>query len=507
MFSKLTFGQKLAAWLGMALLLMVAAFTAIYFQLSKNPPKDMDKLVPQWANLPSLHSEETYKKTEEFSSLQIEQNPKAAFWYKERGYARWWLEKHKEALADFSKAIELDPSDYHSYGYRGQLRSHLKEYKLAIEDLDKAIEMRPNEGRYYYNRGVAYDWLQDSKHALRDYKKALDLNYDHVKVHYAQGGVFIRLKKYDLALREYETASQGKVEENADSIFEPLIKLYIWSDQLDKAEVAVERWLEESPNSDDAFEFAILLAKAEGNKTEETNWRKKHIENLTAQIMKEPDASSLYETRAYEYARLGDISLAKKEFEMAIDVAKKNNKVDMHHWHLARKARFLKTIGLKDEAKAIYKQELEELNREIKQHPSNKELLFERGYAYLRLDDTKEAIKNFEKADANKNQYEISSAKLDKAIEDGNFKLALTLRKQLGMSDTYSHSQMARIFVGLKKYEEAIEEAKKAVELDYDNERAYYWHSEALAGLGFQSGSEKLRKQAIALGFDESDED
>ncbi|MBA3859639.1 MAG: hypothetical protein C0507_22255, partial [Cyanobacteria bacterium PR.3.49] len=218
MFSKLTFGQKLAAWLGMALLLMVGAFTAIYFQLSKNPPKDMDKLVPQWANLPSLHSEETYKKTEEFSSLQIEQNPKAAFWYKERGYARWWLEKHKEALADFSKAIELDPSDYHSYGYRGQLRSHLKEYKLAIEDLDKAIEMRPNEGRYYYNRGVAYDWLQDSKHALSDYKKALDLNYDHVKVHYAQGGVFIRLKKYDLALREYETASQGKVEENADSI-------------------------------------------------------------------------------------------------------------------------------------------------------------------------------------------------------------------------------------------------------------------------------------------------
>lgn len=508
MFSKLTFGQKLAVWLGMALLLMAGSFTAIFFQLSKNPPKDMDKLVPQWANLPSLHSDETYKKTEEFSSLQIEQNPKAAFWYKERGYARWWLKKHKEAADDFSKAIELDPNDSQSYGYRGQLRTYLKEYKLAVEDLNKAIEMRPKEGRYYYNRGVAHDWLKDSQHALDDYKKALELNYDLVKVYNARGGLYLRLKKYDLALREYEAASQINVKDQADSIFEPLAKLYIWSDQLDKAQVIVERWIEESPKEDDAFDLAISLAKAAKDKKAEENWRKKHIENLTERIAISQDNSLLYETRAYEYSSLGDKPRAKADFEKSVEAENKNRKNrPPSHWLLANRASFLKNIGLNDEATAAYKQELKLLNQEIQKKPNQKELLMERGYTYLTLNESDAAIKDFEKAGAKENMYQILSAKLDKAIADGQFETALKLRKQLGMGSTYSHSQMARILIGLKKYSEAIDEAKKAVELDYENESAYYWHGKAMEAQGFEEGSAKLLKQAIALGFNESDED
>ena len=56
---------------------------------------------------------------------------------------KYELKQHKEAIADYDKAIELNPKDAQAYNNRGVAKKMLKQYKEAIADYDKAIELNP----------------------------------------------------------------------------------------------------------------------------------------------------------------------------------------------------------------------------------------------------------------------------------------------------------------------------------------------------------------------------
>ncbi len=501
MFSKLSFGQKLAVWLGCAVMIVISGITAIYFQLSKSPPKDMDKLIPKWAHGFDLKHEETWAKTEDFSTIQIEQNPKAAFWYKERGYARWWLKKYDGAITDFTKAIALDPKDYTSFAYRGQLYSHRKQYKQAIDDLTKAIELNPKSGRYYYSRGIAYHWLDEVDKALADYDKAIEFGYDLRKSHSGKASLHGRMKNFEKAISEYEAAAKCPLRDEDDETLDRLTRLYVAEAQFENAKKSAEQWVEET-HDNRAYRTLISICDATGDKEKAMIARNQFINKLSERIAEDSSNGASYEERASIYKELGDKTKADSDYNRALELCKTLGTP----LSLSQQARICKDAGRSDEAKELYAQEIASITNEISKKPDAQSLYLNRAFALINIGKYKAALQDLDKAKNSQNENAILHSKYDVAVAQGNYVQALELLKKSNKPMTYRlYSQQARLFERMGRHADAIDAAHKAMDLEKTNSFAYYWLGKALGSSGQLDESKIRLQQAKAYGYNPKD--
>lgn len=102
------------------------------------------------------------------------------------GMLRYQIGDYVGALEAFNKAFEENPKtdDFMFYAFRGNTRSKMGLHREAIADFDRAIILRPkrvvdypNWIRNYFNRGVAKYYLNNSSGACEDWKKAYDMGY------------------------------------------------------------------------------------------------------------------------------------------------------------------------------------------------------------------------------------------------------------------------------------------------------------------------------------------
>ena len=70
----------------------------------------------------------------------IELNPNYTTAYKERGFAKTYLEDYQGAIDDFSKVIKLDPKDAEAYRNRGIAKREVGDFNSSLEDLGIAKE-------------------------------------------------------------------------------------------------------------------------------------------------------------------------------------------------------------------------------------------------------------------------------------------------------------------------------------------------------------------------------
>lgn len=506
MYSKLTFGQKLGVWLGCAIFIVIGGITAICFQLSKSPPKDMDKLIPKWARQVDLQNEEAWKKAEEFSSLQIEQNPKSAFWYRERGYARWWLKKYDPAIADLTEAIRLDPTDSTTYAYRGELLSYQKKHQAAIEDLTKAIELSPKSGRYYYSRGAAYDWLKDVDKAFADYDKAIELNYDLRKSHLAKGNLNSRMKNFDAAISEYELGSKALCKDTDDNTLDLLTRLYVVKREYEKAKNSSAQWIEET-HSDRAYRALISICKGTNDTRKMKSAQLEQIEKLTERILEEPEMTSYYGMRGDLYKQTGNKKAAEADYEKVFELDIGKDQDDEMFWKLSRRARICERAGKHEEAIKLYKEQVRELTKEIAKQPKENWLYIERAHANKELKNYKAASIDFEKAKNSDTNSSATTGMYELLVAEKHYEQALDFLKKTESSNSYRlFSQQAKLFEKMGKHQEAIDAAHKAMDINITNSFAYYWLGKALTSSGKSEEGQEFLKQSIALGYEPKDD-
>ena len=91
--------------------------------------------------------------------------------YNNEGYIQENLQDLSKAIEDFSAAIEIDPNFYVAYLDRGKCYQELKQYEKAIEDFTKVIKMKSNWSVGYYYRGKCYEALGIFDEAGIDLKK------------------------------------------------------------------------------------------------------------------------------------------------------------------------------------------------------------------------------------------------------------------------------------------------------------------------------------------------
>lgn len=134
--------------------------------LNKNLQEAVNKAVAEQAKK-DLALVEKYTK-----EIEQKKEPEVVFVYKLRAETYVRLNRHPDAIADYSKVIEINPKDESAYGRRGFLYSEQQKYTEAIADFTKIIELNPKDFNAYYNRGLAYKAIGKNKQAYADGAKA-----------------------------------------------------------------------------------------------------------------------------------------------------------------------------------------------------------------------------------------------------------------------------------------------------------------------------------------------
>lgn len=126
--------------------------------------------------------------------------------YVNRGTVKLSLNRHKEALADYDKAIRLNLQHADAYLSRGNVKLNLGCYEEAIKDLDRAVRLDPQHADAYLSRGNVKQILGAYSEALADYKEAIKINPQQATVYSSSGFAKIALCDYKGAIVDFDEA-------------------------------------------------------------------------------------------------------------------------------------------------------------------------------------------------------------------------------------------------------------------------------------------------------------
>jgi lipoprotein NlpI len=85
--------------------------------------------------------------------------PKDPRGYFLRGTFREGLNKHDEAIADFSKCVELDPRHADAYNHRGSEQFKRGKIAESLADFDRFLKLKPQEFPGHWKRGITLYYL------------------------------------------------------------------------------------------------------------------------------------------------------------------------------------------------------------------------------------------------------------------------------------------------------------------------------------------------------------
>ena len=120
------------------------------------------------------------------------------------------------AIVDYSLVLEEDPKLARAYNNRGVARLRLGDFQGALLDLDQALSLTPYIGEGYYNRALARFSLGEIDGAIADYTEAIRFTPRYSKALAGRGHA--RSKKGDLdgAITDFKASLESATEDWPD---------------------------------------------------------------------------------------------------------------------------------------------------------------------------------------------------------------------------------------------------------------------------------------------------
>jgi tetratricopeptide (TPR) repeat protein len=270
-------------------------------------------------------------------------NERRAVLLSDRGVAHARLQKPKEAIEDFNRAIQLYPEYAALYNNRGNVLLALGAVREAMKDFDRALLLSPGYAAAYSNRASAYLRTGEIALALADYNKAIALVPVNPAAFTGRGRVHLGARRPDSAIRDFSRAA-----------------------------------------SFDARFGAAYSARAEAKSMLDRH--DEAVEDFSRAIAFDARNAELYVLRGGAYLAAGNSAAAVKDFSTAIDLN-------------ARHALAYASRGLAYAKAAAYNEALNDFARAVELEPRSVKAFAYRAWTYrqtqpeLALKDAERALK------------------------------------------------------------------------------------------------------------------
>lgn len=133
-------------------------------------------------------------------------NERRAVLLSDRGVAHARLQKPKEAIEDYNRAIQLYPEYAAIYNNRGNVLLGLGAVREAMKDFDRALVLSPGYAAAYSNRAGAHLRLGALEPALADYNKAIALVPVNPAAFTGRGRTHLAALRPESAIRDFTRA-------------------------------------------------------------------------------------------------------------------------------------------------------------------------------------------------------------------------------------------------------------------------------------------------------------
>ena len=430
-----------------------------------------------------MNRAECYEKLKDYSSAIKDYEKLAEF---NMHFACGWLARmyrfgkkdYSGGIRYFTKMIERYPNNSEPYDGRAELYEANEDYPKAIEDYKRAIKLEtssayrlpqckkvvdlykkfgdtdnalkfcneliataPDNPEYYTLRGNFYSAIKDNDNALKDYTTAIELVPDEMKKYYYPNRIALykKLKDYDRAVEDCKRIIE--LDPAYVRNYEKLIQLYKDTGEKEKLAKIYDEAIQHNPDN-------IYLRLARGT-----------LDDYTQAIQLQPGNKNIYKQRGDFYVENGDYDLAIADYTKAIAIDPR-----FANCYDARAEAYIK--------KENYVQALADCNRAIEIDPGNRGYShrFERrGMVYENLGEYEKAFYDYNTAIEIPKKYPSDLPYNAYFAKENRKNLLAKLIKEgavFEVNDKESLMARAKAYADAKKYDLAIKDYTKAIELD-----------------------------------------
>lgn len=293
-----------------------------------------------------------------------------------RGNTLYNLNRFKEALETYDRAITLRPDYAEVWQEKAKTLYELKKYRESQLAYDKAIELQPEYLEAWTGRGYALDKLQQSQGAIASFENALKIQPDYPAAWQGRGDALLNSQRYEEAIASYEKAVK----------FQP--NLYqAWYNQgqahqsLKQYEQAVESYKKALEIKSDNSEAWNNL----GNVFLELNKNQEAFESYEKAVRFQPTLYQAWYSKGIALLKMRRHEEAVAAYEKAVKL-----KPDYYQaWY---------NLGWSYHELRRYEQAIECYNKALDLNPKEEQAWYNRGNAQYNLKRYEEAIASYNEA-------------------------------------------------------------------------------------------------------------
>lgn len=293
------------------------AIEELNYILTENP-KHSTVLLTRGYNYLSIRD---YEKANEDFTLVIELMPNSLAGLRGKAIALEALDRRKEALSFYDKALEIDPEDADSLVGRSRLRMSDNNMEAAERDLTSVLESMPDSIQALYMRAQVNMHSGKLDQAISDFNEILKNNPDFTPALIGRSAVWNQKGEIEKSQDDLDAAIQSAPEQAEESDYSRLLQIAHLAFVQEKYDETIAAANEAIAASDEHTHAIRIRAGAYWYLDQFADALDDYEKLIKMSETRDP---GLLNGRGQVYCELGEFELALADLQEAVELARKS---------------------------------------------------------------------------------------------------------------------------------------------------------------------------------------